>query len=71
MFIRTPSLMSGSQPIGCLASGFHRTKMSKGGSPSRIASSRFCSSIAAARRSSAPPSLALHAVLLRVIHSPR
>ena len=29
MFIRTPSLMSGSQPMGCSESFFQRTKMSK------------------------------------------
>ena len=39
MFKRTPSLRSGSQPIGCSSIGFQRTKMSYGGSPSRISSS--------------------------------
>ena len=38
MFWRMPSLRSGCQPWACSLSGFQRTKMSSGASPSSIAS---------------------------------
>ena len=71
MLMRTPSLMSGSQPIGCSSIGFQRTKISKGCSPPAMASRRFRNSNAAAKRSSAPPSPRFTPSCWRLIQSPR